>query len=203
MGVKRGVNRNKHSQIIAKPAFILSIINLKEKGKTVNKFTYEELDKVCQEIFSKFFVKSHQHNLTPLYYPFYNLHSQKFWHLVWRNSETTTKSLSRAWIERYTKYAYIDQEFWIQLSHPIYREKQKQHITEEKVLKIFKEDENNKGVFKTSLQLLMVIQRQENNISSILVFIKVEFLDVLQFSSLQGIKSYRLFFILIDGTKKD
>ena len=35
-----------------------------------------------------------------------------------------------------------------------------------------------------------------------MVFIKVEFLDVLQFSSLQGIKSYRLFFILIDGTKK-
>ena len=32
-GMKRWVNRNNHFRIIAKPALILSIINLKEKGK--------------------------------------------------------------------------------------------------------------------------------------------------------------------------
>ena len=156
-GMRRGVNKDNHARIIAKPALILSIIRLIEEGKTANKFTYEELDKVYQEIFGKFFIKSHQHNLTPLYYPFYYLQSQKFWHLVWTNAEVTTNSPSRAWIERNTRYACIDQELWILLSHPEYREKLKQYVIEEKVLKVFKEDEKDKGIFRTLLQLLMVI----------------------------------------------
>ena len=41
----RGVNRNNHARIIAKPALILSIIKMIEEGKTVNKFTYKELEK--------------------------------------------------------------------------------------------------------------------------------------------------------------
>ena len=153
----RGVNRNNHARIIAKPALILSIIKLIEEGKAANKFTYEELDKVYQETFGKFFIKSHQLNLTPLHYPYYYLQSEKFWHLVWINAEARTQSPSRAWIERNTRYACIDQELWILLSHPEYREKMKLYIIEEKVLKVFKEDEKGKGVLKTLLQLLMVI----------------------------------------------
>ena len=153
----RGVNKNNHARIIAKPALILSIIKLIEEGKSVNKFTYEELESVYQEIFGKFFIKSHQLNLTPLHYPYYYLQSQKFWHFVWTNAEVTTKSPSRAWIERNTRYACIDQELWILLSHPKYREKLKQHIIDEKILKVFKEDAKDKGVFKALLHLLMVI----------------------------------------------
>ena len=153
----RGTNRNNHSRIIAKPVLILSIIKLIAEGKTVNKFTYKELEKVYQEIFGKFFIKSHQLNLTPLHYPYYYLQSQIFWHLVWTNAEVTTNSPSRAWIERNTRYACIDQELWILLSHPEYREKLKQYVIEEKVLKVFKEDEKNKGVFKALLQLIMVV----------------------------------------------
>lgn len=156
-GMRRGVNQNNHARIIAKPALILSIIRLIEEGKTANKFTYEELDKVYQEIFGKFFIKSHQQNLTPLHYPYYYLQSQKFWHLVWTNAEVTTSTPSRAWIERNTRYACIDQELWILLSHPEYREKLKQYVIEEKVLKVFRGDEKNKGIFKSLLQLLMVI----------------------------------------------
>lgn len=154
--MKRGVNGNNHSHIIAKPSLILSIISLIEGGKTVNRFTYEELEKVYKEIFGKFFIKSHQHNLTPLYYPFYYLQSQKFWHLAWTNAEVTTSSPSRAWLETNTRYGYIDQELWILLSHPNYREKLKQYIIEEKVLKVFKEDDN-KSILKTLLHLIMVI----------------------------------------------
>ena len=153
----RGVNRNNHARIIAKPVLILSIIKLIEEGKAVNKFTYEELEKVYQEIFGKFFIKSHQLNLTPLHYPYYYLQSEKFWHLVWTNAEATIKSPSKAWIERNTQYACIDQELWILLSHPKYREKIKQYTIEEKVLKVFKKDEKGKGVLKALLQLLMVI----------------------------------------------
>ena len=70
--------------------------------------------------------------------------------------EVKTESPSRAWLDRNTQYAYIDQELWILLSHPTYRNNFKKYIIEKKVLKVFKE-EKNKGGFKALLQLLMVI----------------------------------------------
>mgnify|MGYP004681663575 FL=1 len=79
-----------------------------------------------------------------------------FWHLVWLNAEDKTDSPSRAWLERNTKYAFIDQELWILLSHPTYRENLKTFIIEKKIIKVF-ENEKNKGIFKTLLQLLMII----------------------------------------------
>ena len=87
---------------------------------------------------------------------YYFLKSDKFWHLAWTNAEVKTESPSRAWLDRNTQYAYIDQELWILLSHPTYRNDFKKYIIEKKVLKVFKE-EKNKGGFKALLQLLMVI----------------------------------------------
>ena len=149
-------NKNNHTRIIAKPTLILSIIELMENGKTVNHFTYEEIAPIYQGIFGKFFLKAHQENLTPLYYPYYFLKSDKFWHLVWTNAEVKTESPSKAWLDRNTQYAYIDQELWILLSHPTYRDRLKDYIIKEKVLKVFKE-EKDKGIFKTLVQLLMII----------------------------------------------
>lgn len=149
-------NKNNHTRIIAKPTLILSIIELMENGKTVNHFTYEEIAPIYQGIFGKFFLKAHQENLTPLHYPYYFLKSDKFWHLVWTNAEVKTESPSKAWLDRNTQYAYIDQELWILLSHPTYRDKLKDYIIKAKVLKVFKE-EKDKGIFKTLVQLLMII----------------------------------------------
>lgn len=149
-------NRKSHVRIIAKPVLILSIINLIENGKSVNQFTYEEIVPTYKGVFGECFMKAHQENLTPLHYPYYFLKSDKLWHLVWTNAEVKTESPSRAWLERNTQYAYIDKELWILLSHPTYREKLKDYIIKEKVLKVFKE-EKNKGGFKALLQLLMVI----------------------------------------------
>ena len=149
-------NRNNHTRIIAKPALILSIIKLIENGKPVNQFTYEEIAPIYQGIFGNFFLKAQQENLTPLYYPYYFLKSDNFWHLAWTNTEVKTESPSRAWLDRNTQYAYIDQELWILLSHPIYRDRIRDYIIKEKVLKVFKK-EKNMGAFKALLQLLMVI----------------------------------------------
>ena len=72
--------------------------------------------------------------------------------LVW-----TAGVSAQSWsLDDCMKYANIDKELWILLSHPTYREKLKNYIIEEKVLKVFKE-EKNKGGFKALLQLLMVI----------------------------------------------
>ena len=152
----QGTNRNNHTRIIAKPALILSIIKLIENGKLVNQFTYEEIAPIYQGVFGKYFLRAQQENLTPLFYPYYFLKSDKFRHLAWTNAEVKTESPSKAWLDRNTQYAYIDQELWILLSHPTYRNKFKKYIIEKKVLNVFKE-EKNKGGFKALLQLLMVI----------------------------------------------
>lgn len=146
-----------HARIIAKPSLILSIIKLIEEGKSANKFTYEEIEPIYKGIFGKYFIEAKQNNLTPLCYPYYFMKTDQFWHLVWTNAEMNTESPSSAWIKRNTKYACIDHELWILLSHPKYREKMKRYVIEEKVLKAFKDDEKGKGTFKALLQLLMVI----------------------------------------------
>lgn len=93
----QGTNRNNHTRIIAKPALILSIIKLIENGKLVNQFTYEEIAPIYQGVFGKYFLRAQQENLTPLFYPYYFLKSDKFWHLAWTNAEVKTESPSKAW----------------------------------------------------------------------------------------------------------
>ena len=89
-------------------------------------------------------------------YPRTSAPEPKFWHLAWTNAELKTESPTRAWLERNTQYAFIDQELWILLSHPFYRKKFKEYIINEKVLKVYN-DEKNKGILKSLLHLLMVI----------------------------------------------
>lgn len=153
--MRQGYNTKSYSRIIAKPALILSIIKLIEDGKTINRFSYEELDDAYKGIFGKHFIEAHQENLTPLSYPFYYMKTDKFWHLAWTNAETETNAPSAAWIKRNTKHAYIDQELWILLSHELYRNRMKEFILEEKIQKAFKG--NNRNIFKALLQLLMVV----------------------------------------------
>lgn len=153
--MRQGYNSKNLSRIIAKPALILSIIKLIEDGKSVNSFSYVELDDTYKTIFGKYFIEAHQEKLTPLNYPYYYMKTDKFWHLVWTNAEIEVNAPSAAWIKRNTKYACIDQELWILLSHESYRNRMKQFIVEEKILKAFKGKEKN--VFKALLQFLMVV----------------------------------------------
>ena len=154
--MRQGSNGKGKSRIIAKPALILSIIKLIEEGKSVNQFSYDELEATYKGIFGKYFVETHQENLTPLCYPYYYLKYDEFWHLVWSNAETDTKSPSAAWIRKNTKYACIDKELWILLSNASYRKKMVEFILEEKIQKSFKENDN-KSILNTLLHLLMVV----------------------------------------------
>ena len=153
--MRQGSNCKSKSRIIAKPVLILSIIKLIEEGKSVNQFSYEELEATYKSIFGKYFIEAHQENLTPLSYPFYYMKTDQFWNLAWTNAEVKTEAPSATWIKKNTKYAYIDNELWILLSHTTYRKKIIEFILEEKIKKAFKG--NNKGIFKTLLHLLMVV----------------------------------------------
>lgn len=153
-----GSARGSHAKIIAKPALILAIIRLIEAGKSVNRFDYEEIEPVYEAIFRKWFLPSRQTNLTPLSYPFYYLRSDGFWHFTWTDAETKTSSPSRAWILRNCKFATIDKELWILLSHPAYRERMKEFVVEERVKKAFKGvGRSNASVFRTLLHWLLVV----------------------------------------------
>lgn len=154
--MRQGSNIKMHSRIIAKPILILAIIRLIENGKTINQFNYKELDPLYRSIFGQYFIEAHQWNLTPLCYPYYYMKTDKFWHLVWTNAETSTNAPSVAWIERNTKYAYIDHELWILLSYEPYRNKMKRYILEEKIQKAFNK-ESNKDFLKTFIHLIMVV----------------------------------------------
>ncbi len=153
--MRQGTNKDK-ARIIAKPALILSIIKLIEDGKSVNRFTYDEIEPIYKNIFGAHFVESKQLNLTPLHYPYYFLKTDKFWHLTWTNAEVKTESPSKAWIEKNTKFATIDPELWILLSHQTYRKKMTDFILEEKIQKVFKANDNKLPLLSL-LHLLMVI----------------------------------------------
>lgn len=56
--MRQGYNSKNLSRIIAKPALILSIIKLIEDGKSVNSFSYVELDDTYKTIFRKVFYRS-------------------------------------------------------------------------------------------------------------------------------------------------
>ena len=154
--MRQATNSKSKSRIIAKPVLILSIIKLIEDGKTINRFSYEELEATYKGIFGKHFIEAHQENLTQLQYPYYFMKSDKFWHLVWTNAETKTESPSAAWVKRNIKYACLDKDLWILLSHEPYRKKMVEFILEEKIQKAFFGN-NRKWILKTLLHLLMVV----------------------------------------------
>lgn len=157
--MKQGNNAKSRSRIIAKPALILAIIKLIEDGKTANKFTYEELEPVYRSIFGQYFIEARQENLTPLCYPYYYMKTDKFWHLTWTNAETSTSAPTPSWIDRNTKYAYIDKELWILLSHEPYRNRMREYIVEEKMQKARKDkvDRGASSLKMIMMQLLMVV----------------------------------------------
>lgn len=151
--MRQGLHKNK-VKIIAKPVLILSIIKLIGDGKSVNRFAYDEIEETYNALFGKHFIEAQQMDLTPLYYPYYYLRTDTFWHFTWTNAEVKTESPSKAWIEMNTKYATIDQELWILLSHPTYRQKMTEFILEEKIKKVF--TGNSQTAFKSLLQLLLM-----------------------------------------------
>lgn len=155
--MRQGSNTKVHSRIIAKPALILAIIKLIEDSKTINRFAYEELEPVYKSIFGQHFIEARQYHLTPLCYPFYYMKTDLFWHLVWTNAETSTGTPSAAWIGRNTKYACIDHELWVLLLHEPYRNKMKEYIIEEKIMKVFCVENKGKGLLKAFMHLLMVV----------------------------------------------
>lgn len=122
-------------RIIAKPILILSVIKgIKDGVFKINRFDYDEVNAIYQPLFRRYFIEGRQENLTPLYFPFYYLKTDQFWHLSWKSNDCTkTVSPSAAWIKRNVDHAYIDDELWLLLKNDAYADKLKDFVVNAKI----------------------------------------------------------------------
>lgn len=151
-------------RIIAKPVLILSLIKgIKSGHFRYNKFTFDELDSLYKQEFSRYFIEGKQENLTPLCYPFYYLQTDGFWHISWQDKATTkTDAPSTAWIKRNVDYAYIDDELWLLISNETYADRLKEYIVNTKIVQQllsvdYAAEQTKKSKLKMFLSLLMAI----------------------------------------------
>lgn len=123
-------------RIIAKPILILSVIKgIKDGTFKSNRFNYDEVNALYEPLFRKYFMEARQEYLTPLFYPFYYLKTDQFWHLSWKpNGCTKTDAPSASWISRNVDNAYIDEELWLLLNNDAYADKFKEYIVNAKIV---------------------------------------------------------------------
>lgn len=122
--IKRGNHRGKI--INAKPLFILNLIELVEKSIiTTNCFYFNDvLSKSFEEI-----QKRYNQNISPMYYPYYYLATQNFWHHKYKiNSTKKTQYPSAKFIKDNIEYAYLDNALWDLLQDVETREYFKERI---------------------------------------------------------------------------
>ncbi|GEM_PF-393445 len=122
-------------RIIAKPILILSVIKGMRDGVfTSNRFDFDQLNEIYEDLFRHYFVQGRQTHLTPLQYPFYYLQTDGFWHLSWKgHGSLTTASPTRLWMERNVDYAYLDEELWILLSNDAFASRLSRYVVENKI----------------------------------------------------------------------
>lgn len=91
---------------VAKPIFLISILDMIEKGKLKsNHITYtSELEQMYNSLFEIF-----QKPLSPLKYPFYHLITDGFYHI---QGSLPTKSPTPKQLRETVEYAYLDDALW-------------------------------------------------------------------------------------------
>lgn len=106
--LKRGNYRGIVSN--AKPLFIISLISAIENGIVQN-------NRIFIDDIIPFFKKiSIQYNSgatpTPTSYPFYHLHTESFYHLMWVDKAVKIEAPSIKWVKEHIEYAYLDNALW-------------------------------------------------------------------------------------------
>lgn len=129
---KRGNGRGK--TINAKPIFLIAIFDQIEKGVLINNKIF--FDSCLKECYEKYYSKFEpEMNITPFYKPFFHLHTDGFWHIVWEN-ESQIKSPSAKYLRENIKYASLDNALWDLLQDAEYRNTLREAIINHFSLKI-------------------------------------------------------------------
>ena len=102
-------------KIMAKPIFVLSIIDSIEQGFLVEnriewkKGIFEKLNNLYNEIFSTYLPNEYP---TPIYKPFFHLAHDGFWHHDVKHSAPLPKAASIRCLSEELNFAYLDQALW-------------------------------------------------------------------------------------------
>lgn len=120
-------------KILAKPIFIIMLIEAIEKGiVTNNRFFYKTLVDLYKQVYH-LYIKT---NITPMHKPFYHLQNDGFWHIQYQNLPIYINSVKA--INSYVEYAYLDDALW-----DLLQEKGARKTIKEEIVRFFKLDANN------------------------------------------------------------
>ena len=121
---------------VAKPVLLLTVLKAIDNGTiSANRFDYNLLESHYVALFKQYFMQARQESLTPMYYPWYFMSHDDFWHLSWQGHEPIrTESPSAAFIRRNTTHAFFDDDLWTIISHPYYRQEFMQFIIDKKII---------------------------------------------------------------------
>ena len=121
------VKQNRKTNILnaAKPALLIAVINAIGEGEIKNnQIRYSDIrERYIKEL------AEWQSEKTPLYYPFYYMVRDDFWHLKWLGKEPTKKVVPyEKYIRDNIDYAYFDNALWDILQDEEARRSYKQAI---------------------------------------------------------------------------
>ncbi|MDJ1173904.1 HNH endonuclease [Roseofilum capinflatum] len=104
-----------------KPILLLSVIDLIGQGYIQNNriFVSEELEKIFDKYW-KIIVKESR-RLPRLYYPFFHLKNEGFWHLEFKKPFKDTQIKSKTKLNEFVEYAYLDNSLFKLLQNDQYR----------------------------------------------------------------------------------
>lgn len=106
---------------IAKPVLLLAVMQLVDEGWLRNNriILTSELEDRYTGLYNRY---EPDKAATPVYYPFYHLHSDGFWHIRWIGDEKVyMNSPSRKFLVDHIDHVSLDDDLWILLQHPDFR----------------------------------------------------------------------------------
>lgn len=72
-------------KVIAKPVLLLTVLKaIDDEAITVNRFDYDQFEPRYTALFRQYFMQARQESLTPMFYPWYFMSHDDFWHLSWQ-----------------------------------------------------------------------------------------------------------------------
>lgn len=164
MHIHQAPVRRSGFKAVAKPVLLLTVLKAIDNGTiSANRFDYNLLESYYTTLFRQYFMQARQESLTPMYYPWYFMSHDDFWHLSWQGSEPIkTESPSAAFIRRNTTHAFFDDDLWTLISHPYYRQELMRFIIDKKIIAPLSSDNHEMAAdggltLKNLLALLIAI----------------------------------------------
>ena len=110
LSIKRGSHNGCKS--IAKPIFLISLIDVLP---FMQKNLFEVNNPKLIEVYKVNMMQYGQNSKTPMSLPYFHLHSETFYNIIWKDPERTIKlahSPSSKVLSEYTSGANLDEELW-------------------------------------------------------------------------------------------